>query len=95
MRMIAYALCTLALGSVGIYSLVSYMEGRNMTSQIVTVLVEEGSISQEEAVMLIQHFPAEVREAIIEKIKNGLTTETVREVYAYYKEYSDEEQDEK
>lgn len=90
-RMITYAVCTLTLGSLGIYSLVSYMEERNITSQIATVLVEEGNISQKEAIMLIQHFPAEVREAIIEKIKDGLTTETVREVYAYYKEYNEEE----
>lgn len=83
-----YAITTLSLGSIGIYALTQYMEEYTITSKIGQGL-ETGQIpTQKEMIKFIQYFPIQAKEVILEAMKDGMTEDEVREVYAYYKEYN-------
>lgn len=86
--LITYAVTTIILGSVGIYAFTNFMDQYNATGRIGKDLEQGYVITQAEAMKLVQCFPSVARDVILERIKDGMTEEEVREVYAYYKEYS-------
>lgn len=87
-RLITYAVTTLTLGSIGIYTFTNFMEQYNRTGRIGKALEEGYAITQAEAMKLMHSFPSRARESILEAMKDGMTEEEIKEVYAYYKEYS-------
>ncbi|MEG0014321.1 MAG: hypothetical protein RR324_06495 [Cellulosilyticaceae bacterium] len=87
-RLITYAVTTLTLGTIGIYTFTNFMEQYNRTGRIGKALEEGYAITQAEAMKLIQSFPRRAREYVLEAVQDGMTEEEIKEVYAYYKEYS-------
>lgn len=93
-KLIGYAILALIGGGIGIYTLTYYLEDRTVTAKIGQAIQAGETISEKDILKFIQHFPIATKDIIIDAIRDGVTQEDVQEVYTYYQEYNEIEQEE-